>query len=73
MREYASIILNVIAYAGIYLEKQSPVYARILNVFDAVYSNYRDRDLFKMDCFAKRIMPQYRCGTVNFSGQKGEV
>ena len=42
-------------------------------MFDAVYSNYRDRDLFKMDCFAKRIMPQYRCGTVNFSGQKGKV
>ena len=47
------------------------MYARILNVFDVVCSNYQDRDLFKMDCFAKRIMPQCRCATINFSGQKG--
>ena len=30
--------LNVIEYAGIYLEKQSAEYARILNVSDAVHS-----------------------------------
>ena len=49
------------------------MYAKILNVFDAVCSNYRERerDLFKMDCFTERIMPQCRCATINFSGQKG--
>ena len=32
MCEYASITLNMIEYAGIYLEKQSAEYARILIV-----------------------------------------
>ena len=38
MREYASIMLNMIEYAGIYLKKQSVEYAKILNVSDAVHS-----------------------------------
>ena len=32
MREYASIMLNMIENAGIYLKKQSAEYDRILNV-----------------------------------------
>ena len=32
MREYAPVTLNMIEYAGIYLEKQSAEYAIILNV-----------------------------------------
>ena len=38
MREYFSLTLNMIEYAGIYLKKQSAEYTRILNVSDAVYS-----------------------------------
>ena len=37
MGKYASIPLNMIEYAGIYLIKQSTEYARILNVSDAVH------------------------------------
>ena len=56
MREYASIALNKIGYAGIYLKKQSAEYARILNVSDTVHgrrslykllSNYGDRDVIR--------------------------
>ena len=70
MREYVLIMLNMIEYAGIYLEKQSAEYARILIVSDAVHSirskllsSYQDRDTetytehcqtFKMEPFAKR-------------------
>ena len=52
MREYVSITLKMIEYAGIYLKKQSVEYARIRNVSDAVHSirsqykllsSYRDR------------------------------
>ena len=53
MREYVLIMLNMTEYAGIYLEKQSAEYARILIVSDAVHiimslykllSSYQDRD-----------------------------
>ena len=56
MRDYASIMLNVLEYASIYLRKQSPDYAKILNASDAVHSirslykllrNYRERNVFK--------------------------
>ena len=57
MREYASITLNIIEYAGIYLKKQSAEYGKILNVFDVVHSirsqykllsSYSDRYLFRL-------------------------
>ena len=70
-------------------KKQSAEYARILNVSDAVHSkghctNYwevieidtysGDGQTFKMTRFAKRIMPDCRCATRNFSGQEvGEI
>ena len=70
-------------------KKQSAEYARILNVSDAVHSkghctNYwevieidtysGDGQTFKMARFAKRIMPDCRCATRNFSGQEvGEI
>ena len=38
MPEYALIMLNMLEFACIYLNKQSSEYARILNVSDAVYS-----------------------------------
>ena len=38
MCEYAIIILNMLEYACIYLNKQSSEYTRILNVSDAVHS-----------------------------------
>ena len=38
MQKYASIIMNMIEYARIYLKIQSAEYARILNVYDAVPS-----------------------------------
>ena len=38
MREYAPVTLNMIEYAGIYLEKQSAEYAIILNVCNEVHS-----------------------------------
>ena len=42
MREYASITLSMLEYAGIYLKtktkKQIAEYARILNVSDAVHT-----------------------------------
>ena len=56
MLEYASVTLNMIAYAGIYLKKLSTEYARILNMPDAVHSIrslyklmsiYGDKDLFR--------------------------
>ena len=63
-------MLNVIEYAGIYLKKQSAEYARILSVSDAIHKvtvqiteqlsrqTYSEHcQTFKMDCFAKRIMP----------------
>ena len=52
MREYAVIMLNVLEYVCIYLNRQSFEYASILNVSDAVHitrplfkllSTYRDR------------------------------
>ena len=47
MREYTSMMLNVIKYADTYQKKQSAEYARILNVSDVVHSirslsSYRD-------------------------------
>ena len=37
MCESASVTLNMIEYASIYLKKQSAEYARILNLSDAVH------------------------------------
>ena len=54
MREYVSITLNMVEYAGIYLKNRSAEYARILNESDAVYST---RSLFKLrnSYLARRI------------------
>ena len=84
MRQYASITLNMIAYAGIpekttsfpsektrwrqgCLKKQSAKYAIILNV-----SSIKHYQTFKMERFAKRITPECRYATRNYSGQGGE-
>ena len=45
MREWSSITLNMIEYAGIYLEKQSAQYAISLNLSNAVHSI---RSLYKL-------------------------
>ena len=45
MCEYASITLNMIEYAGIYLEKEITEYARILHMSDTVHSI---RSLYKL-------------------------
>ena len=37
MGEYASVTLNMIEYAGIYLKNQNSEYATILNVSDSVH------------------------------------
>ena len=84
MHEYVSVTLSMIECAGI-SEKQSNEYAGILNFSNAVHSirslpkllsSYRDRETypkcyqaFKMDSFAKRIMPQCRCATRTFQGK----
>ena len=55
MCKYASITLNMIEYACLYLKKQHAEYARILNVSDAVHSislykllsSYQDRHRFR--------------------------
>ena len=56
MRDYASVMVSMIEYTCIYLNKQSAQYARILDVLDVVYSvrslykllsSYGDRDLFR--------------------------
>ena len=52
MSEYTLIMLNIIEYAGICL-KNSVEYAIII--------------LFKMECFAKRIMPECSCAARNFN------
>ena len=55
MRKYISVMVNMLEYACIYLNKQSSKYARILNMFDAVHSirslykllsNYQDRRIW---------------------------
>ena len=71
MREYTIIMLNMVEYACIYLNRQSSEYARILHVFDTVHSvrslpkllsSYWDRGVFrilsniKMKPFARRVM-----------------
>ena len=71
MREYTIIMLNMVEYACIYLNRQSSEYARILHVFDTVHSvrplskllsSYWDRGVFRtlsnieMKPFARRIM-----------------
>ena len=64
MREYASTTLNMIEYSGISLKKQSAEYARILNVSDVVHSTYSQHcQTFKIERFAKRIMPECRGAT----------
>ena len=45
MREYGLIMLNILEYACIYLDKQSSEYARVLNVSDTVHSI---RSLYKL-------------------------
>ena len=75
------IWLNILTYT--WKKKQSAEYdIIILSVSDAVYSirslnslsNYQDRHIhcqtFKIMHFAKRIMPECRCTTRNFSGQE---
>ena len=56
MGEYASVTLNMIEHAWIYLKKQSAEYAAILNVSNAVHSirslykslsSYPDRYVFR--------------------------
>ena len=82
MREYALIMLHMLEYACIYLDKQSSKYARILNVSIAVcsisslyklLSSYRDRDAFRtlsnIYDRAKRIMPECMHATKYFSEQ----
>ena len=84
MHEYASITLSMIECADI-SEKQSNEYAGIRNFSNAVHSirslhkllsSYRDRETyskcyqaFKMDSFAKRIIPRCRCATRTFQGK----
>ena len=63
MREYASVTLSMLEYAGIYLKKQSSEYGTILNVSDAVHSmrslaysirlvsSYRDRRIQNTQAF----------------------
>ena len=72
----------------IYLKKPSAEYARTLNVSEAAHCirslykllrNYRERDVFRtlsnifqIERFAKRIMPECRCCAIrNFSGKRG--
>ena len=83
MREYPSITLNTIEYAGIYLKKLSAEYGIILNVSHEVDSKvkvqikeqllrqtyFKHRQTIKMESFAKGIMPECRCATRNFSEQ----
>ena len=72
----------MIEYAIVYLKKQSAEYTSIiLNVSGAVnkirslnlLSSYWDRlkycKTFNIKRFAKRIIPEHRCATRNFSGQ----
>ena len=70
MRQYVLIVLNML------------VYARILNVSDAVHSirslcklmsNNRDRDVFRTLHFAKRIMPECRRTAKIFQGRESFV
>ena len=71
MREYTTIMLNMVECVCIYLNRQSSEYARILHVFDTVHSvrslskllsSYWDRGVFRtlsnieMKPFARRIM-----------------
>ena len=71
MREYTTIMLNMVECVCIYLNRQSSEYARILHVFNTVHSvrslskllsSYWDRGVFRtlsnieMKPFARRIM-----------------
>ena len=71
MREYTTVMLNMVECVCIYLNRQSSEYARILHVFDTVHSvrslskllsSYWDRGVFRtlsnieMKPFARRIM-----------------
>ena len=77
MREYASIMLNMIENAGKDLKKQSAEYDRILNVRIAnccqlsrqAYSEYYKK--MKMEQFAKGIISECRRAIRNFSEQRG--
>ena len=85
MDEYALVMLNVLEYACIYLNNQSPEYARILNLSDAVpsmrslyklFRSFVDRCiqnniklLIKMERFVERKIPECRNAARNISGQ----
>ena len=78
--EHPLITLNINEYANIYLKKQRAEYARIiLNVPDAVHEvmnnllrqTYLEHcQTFRMEHFAKRIMPDCWCGIRNVSRQE---
>ena len=86
MCEYALVMLNMMEYAKIYpLHLKNTVLNAIIieNVSDKVQSikspyNFQNRCVqktlktSKMDCFAKKTMPEWRCATRYFSGQ-GDV
>ena len=85
MFEYALIMLNMLEYIYINLNKQSFEFARILNLSDAVYSitkslyklfgSYKDRSIqntvkhLRWSILQKKIMSEWRHSTRNFSGQ----
>ena len=72
----------MLKYVCIYLDKQSSKYSKIMNVPDAVHSIrslykllscYRGLSvhckIFKMECFTKRVMPEWRRASRYFSRQ----
>ena len=72
----------MLKYACIYLDKQSSKYSKIMNVPDAVHSIrslykllscYQGLSvqckIFKMECFTKRVMPEWRHASRYFSRQ----
>ena len=85
MFEYALIMLNMLEYIYINLNKQSFEFARILNLSDAVYSitkslyklfgSYKDRSIqntvkhLRWSILQKKKMSECRHSTRNFSGQ----
>ena len=81
MSEYALIMLNMLNYACIYLNKQSSEYTVFLNVSDAghskkplykLLSSYQVSGVehyqtFNTEPFGKRLIPECRCVTRNLS------
>ena len=77
MREYALIMLNILEYACIYLNKLSFEYVRTLNVSDAVHSirllytlpsSYRERER-EREKERERERGVFRKLSKNFAGQ----